>query len=150
MESFLELGLLGLFISSFIAATIIPFSSELVLSFLLANEYPLEMCLFIATLGNWLGGISSYGLGRLGEWTYIKYFTGLDKTKIKKVREKVNKWKSPLAFFCWLPLIGDIFAVGLGFYKINFIKVGLWMFIGKMIRYVIWALITILGYNFFF
>ena len=150
MESFLELGLLGLFISSFIAATIIPFSSELVLSFLLANEYPLEMCLFIATLGNWLGGISSYGLGRLGEWTYIKYFTGLDKTKIKKVREKVNKWKSPLAFFCWLPLIGDIFAVGLGFYKINFIKVSLWMFVGKMIRYVIWALITILGYNFFF
>ena len=150
MESFLELGLLGLFISSFIAATIIPFSSELVLSFLLANQYPLEMCLFTATLGNWLGGISSYGLGRLGEWTYIKYFTGLDKTKIKKVREKVNKWKSPLAFFCWLPLIGDIFAVGLGFYKINFIKVSLWMFVGKMIRYVIWALITILGYNFFF
>ena len=103
MESFLELGLLGLFISSFIAATIIPFSSELVLSFLLANQYPLEMCLFTATLGNWLGGISSYGLGRLGEWTYIKYFTGLDKTKIKKVREKVNKWKSPLAFFCWFP-----------------------------------------------
>ena len=150
MESFLELGLLGLFISSFIAATIIPFSSELVLSFLLANQYPLEMCLFIATLGNWLGGISSYGLGRLGEWTYIKYFTGLDKTKIKKVREKINKWKSPLAFFCWLPLVGDIFAVGLGFYKINFIKVSIWMFIGKMIRYVIWALITILGYNFFF
>ena len=150
MESFLELGLLGLFISSFIAATIIPFSSELVLSFLLANQYPLEMCLFIATLGNWLGGISSYGLGRLGEWTYIKYFTGLDKTKIKKVREKVNKWKSPLAFFCWLPLVGDIFAVGLGFYKINFIKVSLWMLVGKMIRYVIWALITILGYNFFF
>ena len=150
MESFLELGLLGLFISSFIAATIIPFSSELVLSFLLANQYPLEMCLFIATLGNWLGGISSYGLGRLGEWTYIKYFTGLDKTKIKKVRERVNKWKSPLAFFCWLPLVGDIFAVGLGFYKINFIKVSLWMFVGKMIRYVIWALITILGYNFFF
>ena len=150
MESFLELGLLGLFISSFIAATIIPFSSELVLSFLLANQYPLEMCLFIATLGNWLGGISSYGLGRLGEWAYIKSFTGLDKTKIKKVREKVNKWKSPLAFFCWLPLVGDIFAVGLGFYKINFIKVSLWMFVGKMIRYVIWALITILGYNFFF
>ena len=150
MESFLELGLLGLFISSFIAATIIPFSSELVLSFLLANQYPLEMCLFIATLGNWLGGISSYGLGRLGEWTYIKYFTGLDKTKIKKVRERVNKWKSPLAFFCWLPLVGDIFAVGLGFYKINFLKVSLWMLIGKMIRYFLWALITILGYNFFF
>tara|TARA_B100000963_G_scaffold92650_1_gene79758 strand:- start:1096 stop:1548 length:453 start_codon:yes stop_codon:yes gene_type:complete len=150
MESFLELGLLGLFVSSFIAATIIPFSSELVLSFLLANQYPLEMCLFIATLGNWLGGISSYGLGRLGEWTFIKFFTGLDKTKIEEVRDKVDKWKSPLAFFCWLPLIGDIFAVGLGFYKINFIKVSLWMFIGKMLRYVIWALITILGYNFFF
>ena len=150
MESFLELGLLGLFISSFIAATIIPFSSELVLSFLLANQYPLEMCLLIATLGNWLGGISSYGLGRLGEWTYIKYFTGLNKIKIGKVKGKVDKWKSPLAFFCWLPIVGDIFAVGLGFYKINFFKVSLLMLIGKMIRYFLWALITILGYNFFF
>ena len=150
MENFLELGLLGLFISSFIAATIIPFSSELVLSILIANQYPLATCLIIATLGNWLGGISSYGLGRLGEWTYIKYFTGLNKTKIGKVKEKVDKWKSPLAFFCWLPLVGDVFAVGLGFYKINFFEVSLWMFIGKMIRYFFWALITILGYNFFF
>ena len=149
MESFLELGLLGLFISSFISATIIPFSSEFVLSFLLANQYPLEMCLIIAALGNWLGGITSYGLGRLGELNYIKYFTGLNRPKIEKVRGKVDKWKSPLAFFCWLPLVGDIFAVGLGFYKINFLKVSLWMFIGKMIRYVVWALITILGYNFF-
>ena len=49
MENFLELGLLGLFISSFIAATIIPFSSELVLSILLANQYPLATCLIIAT-----------------------------------------------------------------------------------------------------
>ena len=149
MENFLELGLLGLFISSFIAATIIPFSSELVLSILLANQYPLATCLIIATLGNWLGGISSYGLGRLGEWTYIKYFTGLNKTKIGKVKEKVDKWKSPLAFFCWLPLVGDVFAVGLGFYKINFFKVSLWMFIGKMIRYLVWALITILGSTFY-
>ena len=150
MENFLELGLLGLFISSFIAATIIPFSSELVLSILIANKYPLATCLIIATLGNWLGGISSYGLGRLGEWTYIKYFTGLNKIKIGKVKGKVDKWKSPLAFFCWLPIVGDIFAVGLGFYKINFLKVSLWMLIGKMIRYFLWALITILGYNFFF
>ena len=150
MENFLELGLLGLFISSFIAATIIPFSSELVLSILIANQYPLATCLIIATLGNWLGGISSYGLGRLGEWTYIKYFTGLNKIKIGKVKGKVDKWKSPLAFFCWLPIVGDIFAVGLGFYKINFLKVSLWMLIGKMIRYFLWALITILGYNFFF
>ena len=150
MENFLELGLLGLFISSFIAATIIPFSSELVLSILLANQYPLATCLIIATLGNWLGGISSYGLGRLGEWTYIKYFTGLNKIKIGKVKGKVDKWKSPLAFFCWLPIVGDIFAVGLGFYKINFFKVSLLMLIGKMIRYFLWALITILGYNFFF
>ena len=150
MENFLELGLLGLFISSFIAATIIPFSSELVLSILIANKYPLATCLIIATLGNWLGGISSYGLGRLGEWTYIKYFTGLNKIKIGKVKGKVDKWKSPLAFFCWLPIVGDIFAVGLGFCKINFLKVSLWMLIGKMIRYFLWALITILGYNFFF
>ena len=60
MESLAEWGYLGLFISSFLAATIIPLSSELVLSILLANNYDLFASLMVASLGNWLGGISSF------------------------------------------------------------------------------------------
>ena len=64
MEFFSELGLIGLFFSSFLAATIIPLNSEIVLSLLIANNYPITICLLTASIGNWLGGITSYGLGR--------------------------------------------------------------------------------------
>ena len=72
MEFFSELGLIGLFFSSFLAATIIPLNSEIVLSLLIANNYPITICLLTASIGNWLGGITSYGLGRLGKWYYLE------------------------------------------------------------------------------
>jgi membrane protein YqaA with SNARE-associated domain len=56
MEHYVEWGYLGLFVSSFLAATIIPLSSEIVLSLLLANDYNFITSLSLATLGNWLGG----------------------------------------------------------------------------------------------
>ena len=58
MESFAEWGYLGLFLASFLAATIIPLGSEIVLSILIANNYDITLSLFIASVGNWLGGLS--------------------------------------------------------------------------------------------
>ena len=80
MESFVEWGYLGLFLSSFLGATIIPLSSEIVLSLLLTQGFDLNLSIIIATIGNWLGGLSSYFLGRLGKWSTLeKYF------KLKKI-----------------------------------------------------------------
>ena len=55
MDYLIDLGYLGLFISSFLAATVIPFSSEIVLSVLIANDYDFIACLSFASIGNWLG-----------------------------------------------------------------------------------------------
>ena len=74
MENLIEWGYVGLFLASFIAATIIPLSSEIVLSLLIANEYSLATLLGVATLGNWLGGMTSYGLGRIGNWSLLNRF----------------------------------------------------------------------------
>ena len=59
MESFVEWGYLGLFLSSFLGATIIPLSSEIVLSLLLTQGFDINLSIIIATIGNWLGGLSS-------------------------------------------------------------------------------------------
>ena len=74
MESFIEWGYLGLFLASFLGATEIPLSSEIVLSFLILNGYDFKLSLLIATIGNWLGGLSSYYLGRLGRWETLERF----------------------------------------------------------------------------
>ena len=145
METFVEWGYIGLFIASFLGATIIPFSSELVFSLLIIKGYDFNLSLLVATTGNWLGGISSYFLGRLGKWSTLEKYFRLKKEKIVKFKTNIDKWGSLLAFFCWLPIIGDPIAVGLGFFRTNFLLVALWMFIGKLIRYIVWAFVTYWG-----
>ena len=145
METFVEWGYLGLFIASFLGATIIPFSSELVLSLLIIKGYDFNLSLLVATTGNWLGGLSSYFLGRLGKWSILEKYFRLKKEKIVKFKTNIDKWGSLLAFFCWLPIIGDPIAVGLGFFRTNYLLVALWMFMGKLIRYIVWAFVTYWG-----
>ena len=72
MDFLTEWGLFGLFISSFLSATVIPFSSEFVLSFMILNGFDIYLTILIATIGNWLGGLSSYLIGRLGKWIIIE------------------------------------------------------------------------------
>lgn len=145
MESFIEWGYLGLFLASFLGATVIPLSSEIVLSFLILNGYDFKLSLLIATIGNWLGGLSSYYLGRLGRWETLERFFNLKKEKIHHLKTKIDKWGSTLAFLCWLPIIGDPIAVSLGFFRINYILVATWMLFGKIFRYIIWSLFTVWG-----
>jgi len=82
MESFVEWGFIGLFLASFLGATIIPLSSEIVLSILLAKGYDLNLSIAVATIGNWLGGLSSYFLGTLGKWSFVEKYFIIRKEKI--------------------------------------------------------------------
>jgi membrane protein YqaA with SNARE-associated domain len=149
MESFIEWGFLGLFISSFLGATVIPLSSEVVLSVMIINGYDLNLSIIIATIGNWLGGLSSYYLGRLGNWNFLEKYFRIKKEKIARFKYRIDKWGSSLAFLCCLPLIGDPLAVSLGFFRINFIKVSIWMFIEKLVKYILWTAVTIWGISIF-
>ena len=147
MEALSECGYLGLFLASFLAATILPLSSEIVFSVLIVNKYDLSICLFVATLGNWVGGMSSYALGWLAKWSFIEKYLRIKKERIQSFKIKIENWGSFIAFFCWLPIVGDPLAVGLGVLKTNIIKVSIWMLIGKMIRYMAWAAITYWGFS---
>lgn len=145
MESLVEWGYLGLFLSSFLGATVIPFSSEIVFSILITKGYDLRLSLVIATTGNWLGGLSSYLLGRLGKWTTLKKYFKIEIETVKRFKLKIDRFGSLLAFFSWLPVIGDPIAVSLGFFRTNYFFVAIWMFIGKALRYLTWALLTYWG-----
>ena len=150
MESFAEWGYLGLFFASFLAATIIPFlSSEALLSLMIVNQYSLGTVLLVATIGNWLGGLSCYYIGWLGKWDLIEKHLKIKVLTLERLKPKVDRWGAPLAFFCWIPVIGDPLSVGLGLFKTNPISVALWILIGKGIRYLVWAYITFSGMNFY-
>lgn len=139
MEWLLDWGYLGLFIGSFLAATIIPFSSDVLLvGMLVAGADPVSSVI-CASIGNWLGGLTSFGLGWLGKWEWIEKIFKISPEKLSRQKAKVDKYGSGLAFFTWLPGVGDVMAIALGFYKTNPKKTAIFMLLGKSARFIMWA-----------
>lgn len=139
----IQLGFIGLFLASFLAATIVPFSSELVLGvFLVAGASPL-ICLLVATAGNFLGGMTSYLLGLLGKWQWLSKYFRTDRAKLERFRAKVLRYGAPTALLCWLPFVGDALAIALGFFRVRWVPVAGYMLIGKFARYlVLWFVLS--------
>lgn len=143
MEGLLELGYIGLFIGCFLAATVIPFSAEILLvGMLLAGGNPL-VTFCVATVGNSLGSLTSYGLGYMGKWEWIEKYLHVSRENLEKQKSKIDKYGILLAMLVWLPFIGDVFAIGLGFYRLNFIKCTVFIFLGKALRFGVWTVLYV-------
>ena len=72
MEWLQSLGLLGLFIGTFLAATVLPFSSDALYLGILAVTGDVWGCRAVGTLGNWLGSVVTYWMGWIGKWEFIE------------------------------------------------------------------------------
>lgn len=141
-----DYSLWGLFLASFLAATVVPFSSEALLSFLIYNGTDLYTAVFVATAGNWLGGMSSYGIGYLGKWEWIEKYLRVKRETLEKWHDRLYKRGALFAFFTWLPAVGDIFAVGLGLLRTNVWITAIAMLAGKLFRYIVWGWLTGLAF----
>ncbi|MGB2100822.1 MAG: YqaA family protein [Flavobacteriaceae bacterium] len=102
METFAEWGYLGLFVACFIAATLIPMASEIVLSLFILTNYDFTTSIIVASLGSWVGGMSSYYLGWLGRWDIVEKYSKLTKEKIKSYQSKIKSWGGLIAFLVGL------------------------------------------------
>ena len=140
MEWLEGLGLLGLFIGTFLAATIFPFSSDaLYLAILVATADPVG-CLVVGTLGNWLGSVLTFWIGWIGRWEWIERWFNVKQETLLKQKQKVDRYGPWLALTCWIPFIGDVIAIVLGFYKTRPFWTITLMLIGKFTRFLIWNL----------
>lgn len=133
----IEWGLPGLFISALLAGSIVPFSSELVLVALVNLGLPPVACIISAALGNTAGGMTCYYMGRLGKISWIEKYFKVKKEKVDKMVNFLQGKGALMAFFAFLPAIGEVIAIALGFMRSNtWITLGS-MFLGKLIRYII-------------
>ena len=140
MEFLAQYGLIGLFIGSFLAATVVPFSADVLLIGMLAAGANPTATIIVATTGNWLGGITSYGIGRAGKWEWIEKLR-VSRESLEKQQKRIESFGAPIALLTWVPFIGDVFAVALGFYRVKFVPAMLWMLVGKAVRFICWYLI---------
>lgn len=134
-----NLGLLGLFIGCALSATIIPFSSEALLAGALLMDYNKWTVVFVAAIGNTLGGMISYLLGWLCKWEWIEKYMKIERGKLERFHVKVSRYGLCAGLFTWLPFVGDIIAIAMGLIRLNPWITCLLMFIGKLARYIVVA-----------
>lgn len=141
MEWLEGFGLPGLFIGTFLAATILPFSSDaLYIAVLAATQAPVR-CLLTGTLGNWLGSVFTYWIGWTGKWEWIERWFRVSPEKLYRQKEKIDRYGVWLALAAWVPIIGDIIAIALGFYKTRPGWTVILLLIGKFARFLVWNMI---------
>ena len=135
-----ELGYLGLFITCFLAATILPIASEVFLITMLAAKYDPLSSLLIASTGNTLGSYLNFGIGYIGNPDWLKKLRVKQKT-IESWEASIQKYGVWLALLSWLPIVGDIIGIALGFFRANIFWSFIFMAIGKFIRYLVVVLV---------
>lgn len=126
-------GLWSLFATSFLAATLLPGGSELLYVALLlrGDDAPLAL-LAVATLGNTLGGLSSFAVGR---WLLRKRPAAGFLARHERAVERVRRHGAPILLASWVPLIGDPLCVAAGWLGIGWAAAMLWIALGKCARY---------------
>ena len=129
---------LSLFGISFLAATILPFSSELSLAGLVStSNFNNSLLLIAASLGNILGSVVNWLIGFYSRNFISKKwfpFNEMQITRSSKWFEKFGKWS---LLFAWVPILGDPLTLVAGLLRVRFLDFIILVAIGKVSRYLV-------------
>lgn len=139
MECFLDLGLAGMFGSAFLAATILPLGSEVVMGYLLVNGHNAVAVVGVATVGNVLGSLVNYWMGLAGSRWMVKKISRVSAGELDKARARFKTYGTASLLFAWVPVIGDPLTVVAGMLKVNLLSFLLLVSLGKLARYLVIA-----------
>ena len=140
IQLLIDWGIPGLFLSALLAGSIVPFSSELVLVALVEVGLSPVTCVLAAALGNTLGGMTCYYMGHLGKVDWIEKYFKVKKEKVDRMEAFLQGKGALMAFFAFLPFVGEVIAIALGFMRSNIWLTTISMFAGKLILYILMLL----------
>jgi membrane protein YqaA with SNARE-associated domain len=132
METLLspEGGLAAVLAASFVAATLVPLSSEAVLfGYVKLHPEHAALAVALATLGNTAGGMTTYFIGRLVP----------EKKPDSKALAWLHRYGAPATLFAWLPIVGDALCAAAGWLRVNWLAALGFMAIGRLTRYLVVA-----------
>ena len=133
------LSLASLFASSFFSSTLLPGNSEVVLvAMLLSGVSQPWLLVLIATMGNSLGGLTNVILGR--------FFPLREKSRWQeKAVGWLKRYGAATLLLSWMPVIGDLLCLLAGWMRISWGPVLFFLCLGKALRYVLLAWVTLQG-----
>ncbi|TLX54086.1 DedA family protein [Stutzerimonas nosocomialis] len=134
---------LGLFLAAFAAATLLPAQSEAVLTaLLLTGEFPVTALLLVATLGNVLGSVVNWLLGRYLERFRHKRWFPVSDAQLEKAQGQYRRFGRWSLLLSWVPIVGDPLTVIAGVMREPFWRFALLVTLAKGGRYVVLAAVV--------
>lgn len=133
----IDWGYWGMLAAAFLAGSFFPFSSEAVMAGLqAAGLEPLPLVIY-GSIGNVLGSMFNYGVGRMGKMEWIEKYLHVKKKSLDKAERFMAGRGAWMGFFAFLPLLGSAITIGLGLTRANIPISILSITIGKVLRYVL-------------
>lgn len=130
----------ALFLWSFLAATVVPLSSEPPLIFLVRSEELMVVPVLVGTLGNAIGACTTYWISRRAAQALIKKPRQSSKSRTARL---YRRYGQPALLLSWVPILGDGLVVLAGATRLRFWGFCFWMTLGKGLRYFALACATL-------
>lgn len=144
-EALAVYGYPGLFLTSFLAATLLPLGSEWLLILMLTRHHDPLSVVLTATAGNYLGACTSYGIGIWGGKFLAEKLLRIDEVSRQRAERFFSRYGSWALLFSWLPLVGDPLCLAGGLLRIPFLRFSLLVAAGKAGRYALVGWLTLQG-----
>lgn len=133
----IDWGYWGMLVSAFLAGSFFPFSSEAVMVGLqAAGLEPLPLVVY-GTIGNVLGSLFNYGVGRMGRLEWIERYLHVKRESLDRAQRFVGGRGAWMGFFAFLPILGSAITILLGLMKANIVITITSISIGKFLRYLL-------------
>ena len=137
MTFLVSYGYMGMLIAAFLAASILPFSSEAVMVALQAAGLDPVALIVYGTIGNVLGSMFNYTIGMLGKMEWIEKYLHVKKEDLDKAHKFMAGRGAWMGLLSVIPVIGDVITVALGLMRANVVIVAISVTISKLARYVL-------------
>ena len=130
-------GYWGMLVAAFLAGSLFPFSSETVMVGLQAAGLDSWGLVVYGTIGNVLGGMFNYGVGRMGRLDWIERYLHVKKETLDQAERFMAGRGAWMGFFAFLPLLGSAITIMLGLMRANMVISITSISIGKFLRYLL-------------
>ena len=132
-----QYGYWGMLVAAFLAGSFFPFSSEAVMVALMATGLDPWLLMLYGTVGNVLGSVLNYGVGRMGRQEWIETYLHVKKADLDKAHRFLAGRGAWMGFFAFLPVLGSAITIALGLMRSNVVITLTAITIGKLFRYII-------------
>ncbi len=124
-------------LAAFLAGSFFPFSSEAVMVGLMATGLDPWILMIYGTIGNVLGSVFNYSVGRMGRLEWIEKYLHVKKQDLERAERFMAGRGAWMGFFAFLPVLGSAITILLGLMRANIIITFVSITLGKLFRYVI-------------